>query len=182
MELITFLSRRHGYEGHCPPTRDGAPNLGYSAAPLPSKIRFEEMFELRLLLEPYLAERAARSLDDDARKELLALTATMAELNGNNDTRISYGKFAIQDAKFHSWIADHGRNELAAEALKRLHGHMHLFRLLFHSRITSDAIVEHAKIVEAVSSGDAVAARDAMAEHIRASHSRVAPYFEDLAA
>ena len=56
-------------------------NVGYSAAPLPSRHSFEDMFELRLLLEPYLAGRAAERVDAQARKELVALAATMADLN-----------------------------------------------------------------------------------------------------
>src|SRR6202012_3446048 len=34
--------------------------VGYSAAPLPSRRRFEQMYELRVLLEPVAATRAAR--------------------------------------------------------------------------------------------------------------------------
>ena len=156
-------------------------NVGYSAAPLPSRRCFEDMFELRLLLEPYLAGRAAERLNVEAHRELVALAATMTDLKGD-DVKVSYGKFAVQDADFHSWIADHGENELAAEALRHLHGHIHLFRLLFHSRVTEDAILEHAKIVEALSVGSSAAAQSAMIDHIQASRSRVAPFFEELAA
>src|ERR1700735_4414843 len=36
--------------------------VGYSAAPLPSRRRFEQIYELRLVLEPLAAAKAARNL------------------------------------------------------------------------------------------------------------------------
>lgn len=154
-------------------------NIGYSAAPMPSRNRFEEIFEMRLLLEPYMAARAAERLSTEMRQELAELAQAMAQPS-NDDARLAYGKFALRDASFHSWIATHGANELAADALKRLHAHTHMFRLRFHSRVTEAAIHEHAKIVEALSAGDPVAARNAMTSHIMESRSRMAPFFDDL--
>ena len=154
-------------------------NIGYSAAPMPSRQRFEEMFDLRLLLEPYMAARAAERLSSDLRKELAELAATMAH-PASGDAKVAYGKFALQDAKFHSWIASHGANDLAADALKRLHAHTHLFRLRFHTQVTEEAIDEHARIVEALSAGDPIGARDSMVSHITASRSRMAPYFNEF--
>jgi len=154
-------------------------NVGYNAAPMPSRQRFEEMFDIRLLLEPYMAARAAERISGELREELAKLAATMAEPS-NDDVKLAYGKFALLDAHFHSWIAAHGGNELAAEALTRLYAHTHLFRLRFHSHVTEAAIKEHAEIVKALSSGNAVAARDAMASHIMQSRARVAPFFEAM--
>jgi DNA-binding GntR family transcriptional regulator len=99
-----------------------------------------------------------------------------------DDAKLAYGQFALQDASFHAWIASHGGNELAAEALTRLYTHTHLFRLRFHTHLTEGAIREHAEIVEALSSGDPVAARDAMTSHILKSRARMAPFFESLPA
>jgi len=154
-------------------------NIGYSAASMPSRQRFEEMFDLRLLLEPYMAARAAERLSFEMREELAKLAAAMAQPT-SEDAKLAYSKFALQDASFHSWIAAHGANDLAADALKRLHAHTHLFRLRFHSHVTEAAIHEHAKIVEALSAGDPVAARDSMASHIVESRARMAPFFEEL--
>ncbi|WP_076999939.1 GntR family transcriptional regulator [Variovorax sp. KK3] len=154
-------------------------NIGYSAAPMPSRQRFEEMFDLRLMLEPYLAARAAERLSNGLREELARIAAAMAEPPGD-DVKLAYGKFALQDARFHSWIANHAANELAAEALSRLHAHTHLFRLRFHSHLTEGAIKEHAEIVAALSSGDPERARDAMASHILQSRARMEPHFVSL--
>lgn len=152
-------------------------NIGYSAAPMPTRQRFEEIFDMRLLLEPYMAGRVAERISADLREELAKLADAMA-VPTSDDAKLAYGKFAIQDASFHAWIAEHGENTLAADALNRLYAHTHLFRLRFHSQVTEAAITEHAEIVKALSSGDPAAAREAMASHIMASRSRMAPFFE----
>ena len=154
-------------------------NVGYSAAPMPSRHRFEEMFDMRLLLEPYLAGRAAQRISDELRVELAKMAAAMAGPPGE-DKKLAYGKFAMLDANFHSWIAAHGNNELAADALHRLYAHTHLFRLRFHAHVTDSAIKEHSEIVQALSDGNSSAALDAMASHIMKSRERVAPFFEAM--
>jgi DNA-binding GntR family transcriptional regulator len=130
------------------------------------------------MLEPYLAGRAAERISSELREELAKLAAAMAEPT-QDDAKLAYGKFALRDADFHAWIAAHGGNELAAEALTRLYAHTHLFRLRFHTQITTDAIKEHALIVEALSAGDSAAAREAMTSHILKSRARIAPFLDN---
>jgi DNA-binding GntR family transcriptional regulator len=152
-------------------------NIGYSAAPLPNHRRFEEIYDLRMLLEPYVASRAASRLTDLQRQDLMAHAEKMAKPTGD-DAKLAYGKFARYDADFHSWIAAHAENDLAAETLGRLHAHMHLFRLRFHSHVTEQAIKEHAAIVDALLARDSGKAADAMSEHIARSRDRMAPFFD----
>lgn len=153
--------------------------VGFSAAPLPSRQRFEQIYELRQLLEPYAAERAASRLGDDVRTELVQLAATMAAPS-EDEARLAYGKFAKCDARFHSLIAMAGGGELIADTLSRLHTHMHLFRMLFHSRVTEEAITEHAELLDALLDGDGAGARAAMDRHIRYSFKRVLPILDSL--
>ncbi|WP_354003709.1 GntR family transcriptional regulator [Ramlibacter aurantiacus] len=153
--------------------------VGFSAAPLPSRQRFEEIYQLRLLLEPYAAERAATALTAAGRAELAALAEAMARPSAE-EAQLAYGKFANADARFHALIARVGGGELMAETLARLHTHMHLFRVLFHSRVTEEAIAEHARLLDALVAGDGPAARKAMASHIRQSLQRVAPILDTL--
>lgn len=154
--------------------------VGYSAAPLPTRREFEEIYQLRLLLEPFAAERAATQLTDAQREELVALHEAMAAPPPEEE-RLAYGKFAHRDARFHALIATVGGGELMAETLARLHTHMHLFRVLFHSRVTEEAIREHAQLLDALLRRDAAGSREAMADHIRNSLRRVAPILETLA-
>lgn len=153
--------------------------VGYSAAPLPGRRRFEQIYELRMLLEPVAAANAARALTPADRMALQELHDAMATPS-SADARLAYGKFATWDAAFHARIATAGGSDLIAETLARLHTHMHLFRLLFHSRVTEEAISEHAAIMAALRAGDPDAAQVAMKRHILFSQKRMAPIFETL--
>lgn len=152
-------------------------NVGFSAAPMPSRRRFEDTYDMRLMLEPYMAERAAKHLAPALREELARLAAGMTAL-AKDPSKLAYGKFAVQDANFHAWIAKQSGNELAAEALARLYAHTHLFRLRFHTTVTDEAIKEHAAIVKALSDGNGKKAATAMTFHIEQSRARMAPFFE----
>jgi hypothetical protein len=57
------------------------------------------MFDLRLLLEPYIymAARAAERLSSDLRKELAELAATMTH-PASDDAKVAYGKSAAASA------------------------------------------------------------------------------------
>jgi DNA-binding GntR family transcriptional regulator len=153
--------------------------VGYSAAPLPTRKRFEEIYQMRLLLEPYAAEQAATRLTNAQRKQLVALSEAMSA-SSTDDARLAYGKFAHRDAEFHALIATTGGGELMAETLSRLHTHMHLFRMLFHSRVTEEAIDEHAALLDALLKRKPDRAREAMARHIRFSLKRLQPILETL--
>lgn len=151
-------------------------NIGYSAAPMPSQRRFEQIYEMRLLLEPHAAGLAARNLTPQARVELQAIVAGMESPEAGS-AQVVYSRFAVQDAAFHAWVARCSGNELIAETLARLHAHMHLFRVRFHARVTEEAIEEHAALVQALLQGDEHAASAAMRHHIERSRERMAPFF-----
>ncbi|WP_326543407.1 GntR family transcriptional regulator [Pseudorhodoferax sp.] len=153
-------------------------NVGYSAAPSPSRERIDEIYEMRLLLEPFLAARAASRMTDASRAELLALEKKMTT-PASADAKLAYGKFAVHDADFHAWIARHSGHVLAAEALARLYAHTQLYRLRFHATVTDEAIEEHALVVKALVQGDARAAKAAMERHIQRSRKRMTPGFDD---
>lgn len=155
-------------------------NVGFSAAPMPSRDKFEQIYDLRLLLEPYAAEHATHRLTDASSEELAVLARGMTDPAGH-DTERAYGKFAVQDAKFHALIAVQSGNLLVAESLGRSFAHSHLFRLHFHSAVTRGAIEEHARIVAAMAERNPKAARAAMEAHIVQSRDRWRPYFDSMA-
>lgn len=149
--------------------------IGYCAAHQLDKRRLDELYELRLLLEPVAARRAASNMDDSAIGALEALHQQMKGIKGT-DVRRRYSEFAIADGNFHNLIACSG-NSLIQEALFRLHTHAHLFRLFFHSTATGDAISEHEHILVAITGRDSRAAESAMQNHIEKSRNRFESYF-----
>ncbi|WP_197042993.1 FCD domain-containing protein, partial [Microbispora rosea] len=63
----------------------------------------------------------------------------------------------------------------AAEALARLHTHVHLFRLLHDTQVTHLAMAEHEEVVAAIAARDPAAAAYAMRRHILLSGERFRP-------
>jgi DNA-binding GntR family transcriptional regulator len=151
--------------------------VGYSATAIPSPQRFGEIFQMRLLLEPHAAAQAAARLSAEEREDLRGLIGKMCEPS-KDDEKLAYGKFAHWDSHFHRLIALSGGGQVMAETLDRLQTHMHLFRVLFHSSVTQEAIKEHEELLDALIAGRADRARTAMKRHIQLSFKRIAPVLE----
>ncbi|MEN3148915.1 GntR family transcriptional regulator [Neorhizobium sp. IRAMC:178] len=151
--------------------------IGYSAAPQITRRRFDELYELRLLLEPDSAARAAVAMDDAKLAALQEAAGVMGRREGT-DERIRYSTFARQDAVFHDRILEFAGNELIRETLNHQHTHFHIFRLMFHSRVTEEALDEHEALLTAFAAGDPAAAEKAMRVHIEHSRDRLLPAFD----
>ena len=150
--------------------------IGYSAAPQITRRRFDELYELRLLLEPDGARRAALRMNDERLRVLREVAGGMSGRGG--DDRLRYSAFARQDAVFHDRILEFAGNELVRETLAHQHTHFHIFRLMFHARVTEEALDEHAALLDAFAAGDGAAAEQAMRDHISRSRDRLVPAFE----
>ncbi|HWK68886.1 MAG TPA: GntR family transcriptional regulator [Rhizobiaceae bacterium] len=151
--------------------------IGYSAAPQITRRRFDELYELRLLLEPAAAAKATKTLDDTRLSALQEAAGVMARREGKDD-RLRYSNFARQDAIFHDKIMEFAQNELIRQTLTHQHTHFHIFRLMYHSRVTEEALDEHEAILAAFAAGDPDAAEKAMRVHIENSRDRLLPAFE----
>src|SRR5215813_4654136 len=85
--------------------------VGYSAAPQITRRRFDELYELRLLLEPDAARHAARRISKDGMAKLTETAGRMRKL-GSCRERLSYSKFARLDADLHDQIMEIAGNDL----------------------------------------------------------------------
>jgi DNA-binding GntR family transcriptional regulator len=146
--------------------------VGYSAAPQITRRHFDELYELRLLLEPDAARRAASRITEEKMRRLAETAEQMRRLDGGRE-RMKYSGFARLDAELHDEILEIAGNELIRDTLAHLHIHFHIFRLMFHARVTEDALGEHESLLVALSSGDATGAERAMREHIERSRQRL---------
>ena len=150
--------------------------VGYSASPQITRRRFDEIYELRLLLEPDGARRAAQRVSEEQMRKLKDTAEQMRKLDSSRE-RSSYSRFARLDADFHDKIMEIAGNELIRNTLTHLHTHFHIFRLMFHARVTEEALTEHESILAALSSRDELGAERAMRDHIERSHHRLLPAF-----
>ncbi len=148
--------------------------IGYCTAPILNRTQFEEIHEIRLLLEPYAARQAAEKMSGEQVEGLRRLLEQMAP--DGDATRSSYDRFAEQDSDFHERIALATGNMLIADSLARMHIHLHIFRLCFRSKIASDAHDEHAGLVAAIAARDGAGAEEAMRTHLRNSHQRFSQF------
>lgn len=149
--------------------------VGYSASQQITRRRFDEIYELRLLLEPDGARRAAQRISDEQMRKLDDAAEQMRKLDSRE--RSSYAKFARLDGDFHDAVMEIAGNELIRQTLTHLHIHFHIFRLMFHARVTEEALAEHESILAALLSRDETGAERAMRDHIERSHTRLLPAF-----
>ena len=161
LEATGLVTRRHLF--------------GYCCAPQLDRRQLDELYELRRLLEPFAARCAAERMDQDQLREVTALAKAMEP----GESRHSYDRFAVQDSELHDLIAKGSGNSLVREALGRLHTHLHIFRLRFHSEVTREASAEHAALVNALVRRDGAAAEQAMRVHIEKSYQRLQAYARD---
>ena len=145
---------------------------GYCSAPQLNRKQLDELYEVRLLIEPYAAARAAERMGEEDLARLSALAKSMEP----GETRTSYDRFADQDSELHEMIAHGSGNSIIEESLSRLHIHLHVFRLRSHSEVTTEAYAEHERLVAALAARDGRAAEDAMRLHIERSYARLMPF------
>ena len=156
------------------------PHAGYRIPPQITRDRFEDMVEMRLLLEPAAARRAAERASAEQVSDMRRMLAEMAEL-GENDSHVAYGAFGLRDAAFHDLVAVSAGNQVVQESLARMHTHVHLFRLLYDTQVTYLAMGEHAEVLEAIAARDPDAAAFAMRQHILLSRDRFRRLFDEVA-
>ncbi|WP_232846754.1 GntR family transcriptional regulator [Devosia beringensis] len=149
--------------------------IGFSAAPQIDRARFDQLYEMRLLLEPFVARKAAIAIDA---AQMALLQRLAAEMRGEGERAVaSYSDFAHLDGEFHETIAQACGNELMRETLANLHTHIHLFRLFPHSGATTKANAEHADLLTALAAHDPAAAERAMRNHVKRSYARFSMFF-----
>ena len=141
---------------------------GYATSPRMDRAQLDELFEFRLLIEPHAARKAAEMMSD----------ADMTALASGEDAP-SHDAFADMDTDFHRLIAQGAGNHLIADALARLHIHVHIFRSCFRREITEEAINEHDAIIAAIRGRNDAAAEAAMRRHIERSYGRLKDFIKD---
>ena len=149
--------------------------IGFSAAPQVDRARFDQLYEMRLLLEPFVARKAATAIDASQLALLQRLATEMRGVGGRD--MANYSEFAQLDGEFHDTIARACGNELMRDTLANLHTHIHLFRLFPHSGATTKANSEHAELLKALEASDPTASERAMRDHVKRSYARFSTYF-----
>jgi DNA-binding GntR family transcriptional regulator len=157
------------------------PLRGYSITPTLDAKSFNDLYDLRRLLEPFAARSAAERRDETVLRVLereIGLMRRTVEASGGSAGRgfQEYRDFASQDARFHEAVAGISGNNLLSDTLRRLRSHLHLYRL-YHLYYVTPAIgtatvIEHESILSAIRDRDPDRAEAAMLDHISRSRDR----------
>ncbi|MFK4105322.1 GntR family transcriptional regulator [Streptomyces sp. NPDC019531] len=152
---------------------------GYRATELLTRQGVEELFEMRLLLEPRAAALAARNADEG---QLDAIEATLEAMQAHpgptTGPYASYRDFAALDQRFHDAVAEAAHRPLLADAVERLHAHLHVFRLSSVQDAGDPTLNEHDRILRAILRRRAELAAEAMTEHLTRSLERQLSRFD----
>jgi len=130
-----------------------------------------DLFELRLMIEPSAANRAAGRVDSEQIERLEQLCEAQYE-PGNRD---SADAFLQANAEFHVTVARASGNDLLAEVVASLLDREQRLNHLAHmlGDRNQDAFHEHRELVEALIAADGGRAERVMAEGIRSARAFV---------
>ncbi|SNY42801.1 GntR family transcriptional regulator [Paractinoplanes atraurantiacus] len=152
------------------------PLAGYTVSPLLTRDEFNDMFDMRLLLECAAARWAATRATPEQRS---ALTAAAARTVEGGDDRTWHAAFTALDAHLHDLVAEASGSPLLRESITRLHAHLHLHRRYFPYAQTAVTNDEHQQIAAAVENADPDAADEAMRLHLTHAWERHLVAFQD---
>jgi DNA-binding GntR family transcriptional regulator len=147
---------------------------GYRTTDLLTQREIRDLWQFRMLIEPYGAGHAA----DAASPEQIA--ALQHEINSFTSAPTgsdfdSYQDFSDHDARLHGLILEVSGNDVITRAFQRTNCHLHAFRLAYDRSAGSATVDEHVAIVDRISAGDATGAAAAMMEHLAHSRDRLLP-------
>lgn len=119
-----------------------------------------ELFDVRLMLEPEIATRAAEYATDEEKQQLKRLCDETEEL-------YLTGKNHIQkDVEFHTCIARCSKNRVVETLIPLINTAVMTFANLTHRTLRDETIETHRAIVNAIADNDPVGARCAMMMHL----------------
>lgn len=142
-------------------------NKGYATTEILDLAGVRELYEFRLLIEPWAARIAASNrLSNPA-------SILGAELAGfNRDTDSLQHTLIDHDSRFHSAILTATDNQTVIQAFQQSHCHMHLFRIYTLDWPWRETIDEHEKVFRSIRDADPDSAEEAMREHLHAGYER----------
>jgi len=124
-----------------------------------------QITEARAALEGLIAAQAATHATENDRAELREIIADMRSAVAEDRSR----DYSDLNARFHRRLREMSGHAIASELVANLRNRAahHQYRLSLMPGRPSESVEQHAAIADAVITGDADAAGDAMREHLR---------------
>jgi DNA-binding GntR family transcriptional regulator len=147
--------------------------VGFFVADTPSRKYYEQLYDFRLVIEPWAAAETARLRSADT---LAALQESVGAMkHGTLSKRYaSYRSLAEADEAFHAAIIAGTGTVPAMKVYEDLRIHLHLSRLYIdREQDTDESRTQHAAVLEAIRAGRPKDAAARMREHMRRSKERL---------
>ena len=146
---------------------------GFIVAPPMDGEALRQLTDVRILIEPRIAELACRN----ASPELVARleeSQRVARSTPGGQRYEDYRSYLDASTEFHSIIGDACGNPFLLQALSALPVHVQRFRLFGKEGVTDAeiSIAEHQHVLDAIAAHDPEAAREAMRDHVEGVHAR----------
>jgi DNA-binding GntR family transcriptional regulator len=174
------------------------PLSGYTVEPLLSAAEFDDLFEIRMMLEPRAARRAAEQgapeIREPARLASIPPGDGLAQVDASGlpaaeanallaaartpDAGSDKLEFTEADARFHNTVASLSGSAQLAKAIRRLDAHLHLHRAYIEPDSIGETEVEHLAVADAIIGQQPLAAEEAMRRHLERSRTRHRAAFE----
>lgn len=119
-----------------------------------------DLVDVRLLLEPGIAEIAAQNATTEDIARLKRLCDRVEEKIRRGETYIE------DDIAFHTCIAETSKNMVVGQLIPVIDTAVMMFVNVTHKKLTEETIMTHRMIVEAIASHDPIGARSAMSMHL----------------
>lgn len=162
LESMGMIRSRHGFGTHVLVSAEEAGVAPLAASLLTAEDDLRDIFDLRKIIEPSIAQLAAANAQPGDIEELEAI------LKGQR-VEVAAGKYTAEtDTRFHLTLARIAQNRVLSRllhALMDLLAAMHEERLREPTR-AARSLQGHEDIVEVVRMGDCAAARKSMLEHL----------------
>lgn len=140
-------------------------NKGYATTPILDARGVRDLFELRLLIEPWAARTAASNRLQNPAKLL------MEEIKSFDATSDSIQHSMIgHDSRFHTAILMSTENQTVIQAFEQSHCHLHLFRMFRNDWDWKSSLNQHKAIAKAIANSDAAGAEEAMRSHLNSAY------------
>ena len=119
-----------------------------------------DLVNVRLLLEPGIAEMAAQNATEEDIQRLRRLCERV-------ETKIHSGERYIEDdIAFHTCVAESSKNMVVEQLIPIIDTAVMMFVNVTHKKLTEETILTHRMITDAIARHDPLGARNAMVMHL----------------
>ncbi|RVU55459.1 FadR/GntR family transcriptional regulator [Anaerosphaera multitolerans] len=119
-----------------------------------------DLADLRILLEPGIAEMAALNATEEDIKVLYELCDIIEEKIAKDENYIEY------DIKFHTYVAKSSKNMVVEQLIPIIDTAVMMFVNVTHKQLTEETMMTHRAVVDAIAERDIVGAKTAMMMHM----------------